>query len=147
MRTIASLVIYFSILMFPHYNIQAESQHKIEIFDIQQGKVIHTAPSNMEIEKQVDLLMKSITDVYRAFEPIPHKGFMVKIPLEKPISLKNDYFDDLVNEVILIFPEYENPHMMVVNDENRPYFFSFNKSVDEILALIKFNPVRPRKSE
>lgn len=134
-----------SIISIPH-TIHAQSENEIEIFDIQKGKVIQSVPSNLEIEKQVELLLNSITDIYRAFEPIPHKGYMVKIPLDKAIPLKNDYFDDLVNEVILIFPEYENPHMMVVNDENRPYFFSFTKSVDQILTMLDFNPAPFSKS-
>lgn len=129
------IVLAIFIVSIFSFQVQAEPL-QIEIFYIDKGKVIKELPSNEVIEQEVATILAGITDLYRGFEPIPPKGHMIKIPLEKPVKVKNEWLDDLINEVILIFPEYENPHLMVFGDDNSHYFFQFNASVDEILSRL-----------
>lgn len=115
----------------------AETPSKIEIFHINKGKVVKELPMTGEIQVEVEKIFAGLTDIYRGFEPIPKKGHMVRIPLDPAVEVKNEWFHDLVSEVIVIFPEYENPHLMVFNDENStPYFWTFNSSVDNLLDKI-----------
>ncbi|MGG0719313.1 hypothetical protein ABE096_17180 [Robertmurraya massiliosenegalensis] len=131
-KVIALVLVTLSVFSF---QVQAEPL-QIEIFHINKGKITKEVPSNKVIEQEVATILAGITDLYRGFEPIPPKGHMIKIPLEKPVEVKNEWLDDLINEVILIFPEYENPHLMVFGDENSHYFFQFDASVDEILSQL-----------
>jgi hypothetical protein len=112
---------------------QANPTGKVEIFHINKGKVIKRVPLNRAIQKDVVTITENINDLYREIEPIPKKGYMVKIPLEQAVMVKNEWLEDLIGEVILIFPEYENPHLMLFNDENIPFFFTFDASVDDLL--------------
>lgn len=114
------------------YSVHA-SNHKVEIFHIEKGKVVKEVPMNKTLQEDMESILIGVTDVFRGFEPIPKKGYMVRIPLEPAVHVKNEWFEDLVSEAILIFPEYENPHIMVFTNENNPSFFSFNASVDGIL--------------
>lgn len=131
-------------IFFLDFSVQAESL-QIEIFHIEKGKVIKEVSSNEVIEVEVENILSGITDIYREFEPIPPKGHMIKIPLQKPVEVKNEWINELVNEVILIFPEYENPHLMVFSDENAHFFFHFDASVDEILSELDFKVKGQRK--
>lgn len=144
LRVYSLMVIMFFVLV-PH-SLGQTHNNPIEIFDIGKGRIVQTVPGSKKIEGEIGVIVESITDLYRAFEPIPHNGYMIKIPLEEAIKIENEWLHSLVSEVILIFPEYENPHLMVVDDENRPYFFSFEKSVDGVLDELKFNPApRPKR--
>ncbi|GIN61021.1 hypothetical protein J27TS8_10140 [Robertmurraya siralis] len=131
-RKILSLVVLLTLFIF---SLQVNAKAiQIEIFHINKGKVIKEEPSTDHIQREVVTILEGITDVYRGFEPIPQKGYMVKIPLENAVEVKNKWLNTSVNEVILIFPEYENPHLMVFGAENSHYFFHFDTSVDEILS-------------
>ncbi|MDQ0156634.1 hypothetical protein [Robertmurraya andreesenii] len=109
----------------------------IEVFHINEGKVVKEVPANDTVHKEVEGILKGITDIFREFEPIPKSGQMVKIPLDPAIKVENQWFHALVSEVILIFPEYENPHLMLFDDENNAFFFTFDASVDRILDELK----------
>lgn len=124
-------------LLFISVSTQAQAADNIEIFHINKGKVINKVPMNEAIQNDIELMLHGINDIFRGFEPIPKKGQMVKIPLEPAIRMENEWLMAFVNEVILIFPEYENPHLMVFNDENNPVFFTFEASVDDIIDKLK----------
>lgn len=129
------IFIFVILLLFFSSTIQSQvhAEGKAEIFHINRGKVIKRVPMNDFIHKEAKSIIQSVTDLYRELEPIPHKGYMVKIPLDPAIEVKNQWLEDLVSEVIVIFPEYENPHIMLFNNENMPYFFKFDGSVDKLL--------------
>jgi hypothetical protein len=132
LRKIILFVIMLLLFIFS-FQVNAKAL-QIEIFHINKGKVIKEEPSNDHIQQEVVAILEGITDIYRGFEPIPQKGYMIKIPLEKAVEIKNKWLNTSVNEVIIIFPEYENPHIMVFGTENSHYFFHFDTSVDEILS-------------
>lgn len=113
---------------------------KIEIFDVSQGEVIKVISKNPDVQQEAEKFLKHITGVYVKYNPIPTKGFMVRIPLEPNITVRNQWFDDPVDEVTIIFPGYDNPYLMIFNDENTPYFFTFEGDVGELLAMINFMP-------
>lgn len=132
----ARKIFIFVILLFFLSSTLVQAEGKAEIFHIDKGKVIKKVPMNDVLHKETESIIESITDLYRELEPIPHKGYMVKIPLDPAIMVKNQWMEDLVSEVIMIFPKYENPHVMVFNDENMPFFFKFDGSVDKLLKKL-----------
>lgn len=120
-----------------------QASANIEIFDIYQGKVIKSLPAKEEIQKEIRKMLLMVTGLYPELEPIPDKGYMVKVPLEPAMKLKNQWLDDQVTEVIVIFPEYENPHLMAFDSKANTFFFTFKGSVNDFLAKIKFTPKPP----
>ena len=119
--------------------VNAQTNQQIEIFDINQGKVIKYAQTSSEIQQEVGQLLGRINGAYIKYNPIPNKGFMIRIPLEPNFMVKNQWFDDLVDEVTLIFPDQEDPYLMVFDDENKPYFLTFEGSTERVLRLLDFN--------
>lgn len=129
--------IYFLLIMiiflFPSAAAYADTPLEVEIFHINKGKVVAKKAMTPKIHKETEAILQGITDLYRQFDPFPDQGYMVRIPLDPAIPIKNEWAEELVSEVILIFPEYENPHLMIFNDENMPLFFHFQASVDGII--------------
>lgn len=142
MKKSVALSFIFLFLFATAANVQAAAQ--IEIFDIYKGKVIKAMPAKEGIQEEIYKLLSTVTGLYPELEPIPDKGYMVKVPLEPPINLKNQWLDDKVAEVIVIFPEYENPHLMAFDSKSNTFFFTFNGSVDDFLTKIKFTPKPPQ---
>lgn len=108
-------------------HILAEVNSQIEIFEIEKGTVI-TVPSNDLFQLEAVNILKDIKDVYKKLNPIPNKGMMVKIPVNPMIPIQNQWMNSLIDEVIIFFPEDDEPYIMTYDDENNFYFFSINQS-------------------
>ncbi len=117
-------------------NVGAQSNQQIEIFDIDQGKVIKQVDLHPDIQREAEKILKGITGVYTNYNPIPNKGIMIRIPLEPNVMVRNLWFDDLVDEVTLIFPRQEVPYLLVFDDENKSYFLIFKANTDNLFELL-----------
>jgi hypothetical protein len=63
---------------------------------------------------------------------------MVEIASGPSIQLENKWVNALIDEVIIIIPEDEKPYLLIFDDENRPYFFTFKTKVDTLLNTLDF---------
>lgn len=118
----------------------AQTNQQIQLFDIEQDKVIKYVQLNADVQQEVENILKGITGVYAKYNPIPTKGIMVRIPLEPNIMVRNKWFDDLVDEVTIILPSQEDPYLMLFDDENKPFFLTFDGNTEKLLDLLDFNP-------
>ncbi|MGN7296049.1 hypothetical protein [Ferdinandcohnia sp. SAFN-114] len=119
----------------------AQTNQQIQILDIDQDKVIKTVQlTNADVQQEVEKFLKGITGVYAKYNPIPSNGYMVRIPLEPTIMIRNKWFDDLVDEVTIILPSQEDPYLMLFNDENQPFFLTFEGNTEKLLEILDFNP-------
>ncbi|MFE8697274.1 hypothetical protein ACFYKT_13095 [Cytobacillus sp. FJAT-53684] len=111
-------------------SVPAQANKNIEMYDIEQKIVIKTITRKPYIQKNSEIILQGISDVYKKINPIPIKGLMVKIPLDPSIHVSNQWIDSIVDELIVFFPEEEEPFIMVYDDENNIYFFSIDKKVN-----------------
>ncbi|MBU5482704.1 hypothetical protein KQI86_00110 [Clostridium sp. MSJ-11] len=121
-------------------NVSAKTNIDIEIFDISKEKVIMKVPSNPTIQKEVQNYIEGIESIYSKFNPIPDKGYMIKIPVENPIMIQNQFLNTFVDVVIIIFPQEEEPYLMVFDDKDRMIFFRFQGNTDALIKNLNFNP-------
>ncbi|WP_062104598.1 hypothetical protein [Bacillus niameyensis] len=137
---IKKVLVYIFMFQLISPNVIAQVNPQIQIFDINQGKVIKYVQINTDLQQEAGKFLEGITGVYVKNNPIPNKGFMIRIPLKPNIMVRNQWFDDLVDEVTIIFTDQENPFLMVFDDENKPYFLTFKGNTVKYLALLNFNP-------
>lgn len=141
-KILFSLVPLFLLLNL--FLVSAQSIMNIEILDIEKEEII-TIPTNTEIQLEAKKIIKEIDGVVKQFNPIPDKGYMVKIPLTPSIQLANKWLNALIVEAIIIIPEDEKPYLLLFDDENKPYFFTFNTEIDTLLKTLDF-PIKKRPS-
>lgn len=116
--------------------INAETNKHVEILLIESNEMIKSVPINSDIQAEVAHIISKIDDVVKKFRPIPGKGIMMKIPLEPSIEIDNKFLTSLIDEVIIIIPEEESPYLLVFDDENRSWFFSFSTTLDTLLKTL-----------
>lgn len=104
----------------------------MEIFDIEKNEVINVATINMEIHEETEKMLNSIDGLVRTFKPIPEKGYMIKIPIEPPHTIENQWLNDLIDELIIIIPEQGEPTLLVYDNENKMYFFTFARPLSQL---------------
>jgi len=118
----------------------AQTNSQIEIFDIHKGKVIRVLEMDRNIHHKAEKILGDITGVVVKYNPIPNNGYMIRIPLEPNVKVRNQWFVDLVDEVTIIIPDQEKAYLMVVDDENQPHFLTFKGDVAKIEGLLNFQP-------
>lgn len=112
---------------------------EVEIFDIKKGRVVETLPSDAAIQKKAREYLEGITEIYGKARPIPPRGYMIKIPLERTFVLNNRWMNNGVDEVVVIVPEKEAIlYLMVFDDKNRPFFFIFEGNREELMKTFDF---------
>ncbi|MGQ3378660.1 hypothetical protein ACT6P6_11420 [Priestia endophytica] len=136
-KKIAVYLVIFSIFLTGFSDSFTSSNKNVEVFDLTQSKVVKITPTNKVLQKEAEKSIRSITLLSKKVSPLPRKGALVRIPLDPAVSIKNEWMDDLVDEVIIIFGEREKPLLMVFTDENRTLFFEFNYNPEEIQTLLK----------
>ncbi|MBU5593124.1 hypothetical protein KQI89_15350 [Clostridium sp. MSJ-4] len=130
-------IVLFSLLLFSMKVSAAESIH-VEIFHINQESVVKRTPLTSKIQREAENYIKGITGVYAKFNPIPNSGYMIKIPFETPAMIKNQWINAFVDEIIVIFPEQEDPYLLVFDNKDRTIFLSFKGNTDLLLKHLKF---------
>ncbi|AUG58098.1 hypothetical protein [Acetivibrio saccincola] len=111
-----------------------EESKNIEIFDIDKGQVIKSLSVNNIVHNEAIEYLKSITGMYPKVNAIPNKGYIIRIPLEPSVFVKNKWIDGTLNEIYVIFPSKEDsPYLLVLDDKQRPLFFNFNANTDTLL--------------
>lgn len=116
---------------------QSEMNRPIEVFDIERNEVMIRAHMNQAIYHDVENLLEGIDGVVKRINPIPSDGFIVKIPLEPNIMVVNEWLNDLVDEVMIFYSEKDHPYLLVFDQENNSYFFTFNGDAVGLLLKIQ----------
>lgn len=132
---LSSIPIFF---LFNLLIVNAQSITNIEVFDIEKSKIIKTPPTNPKIQLEAENIINEIDNVVKKINPIPDKGYMIKIPLEPSLRLENKWVYAMIDEVIIIIPEDEKPYLLIFDDENKSYFFTFEAKIDTLLNTLDF---------
>jgi hypothetical protein len=136
------IIIFLIVVLTTSAEIPVQDYKGIEIFDINRGCVVKRVEPNPAVQKDIESYLKGITGIYAKFNPIPIRGFMVKIPLKPNVKVKNKWFDSNVDIVIIIFPEHGKPYLMLFEEERRPIFLIFEGDTSVLLKRLDFKVER-----
>ncbi|OCA81585.1 hypothetical protein A8F94_22205 [Bacillus sp. FJAT-27225] len=119
-------------------HVEAETNLPVELFDINKGQVVKSVQSTAEIQQEASKFLQEITGVYQKINPIPKEGFMIKIPLSPPNKVENQWFKGDTDEVIVVFPSFEAPFLMLFDNKNNVHIFTFKGDTSRLLELINY---------
>lgn len=134
-----TIILFFVFSLLVVGTVNAQTERNIVIFNIQKNEIIKTVLTSSAVQKEVENYIVEINNVVRKFNPIPEKGYMIKIPLEPSLKIENKWMNALIDEAVIIIPEGEDPYLLIFNDENNPYFFTFEGKIDQLLKLLDFS--------
>lgn len=97
----------------------------IKVLEIKTNNLIAEAKASPDFDKHGEKAIKSIKNVTVEANPVPNKGILIRLSFTKPLKVKNKWFNDIVNEVILIYEtkSKKNGKIVLYTDENTPMFF------------------------
>lgn len=116
----------------------------IEVFDITKGGVIARKPSTMEMQNEVINYVKSIKSLCTKIMPFPEKGYVIRVPIDPPVKVKQKQLNDAgiktLDCVFIILSDKEDPILLVLDKQERPYFYTFDASIQPLLDYMKLSP-------
>ncbi|HHW23675.1 MAG TPA: hypothetical protein GXX26_12490 [Clostridiaceae bacterium] len=122
----------------------AERSKNIEVFDITKGEIIISQPSNINIQNEVFNYLKTIKSLYTKVMPFPDKGYVIRVPFNESIRVDQKILNDSgiksVDSLYIILSDKEAPIILILDNQERPYFYTFNASIQPLLEYIKLNP-------
>ncbi|WP_249709503.1 hypothetical protein [Bacillus cereus] len=120
MKKIGVITLLFFLLST---NAFANTKQQIEVFDCQKEMVVQKQSLDPAIQKEAIQYAKSITGPFKNLNVVPKDGYMIKIPLSKPVSITNQWLHTTIDEVLILLPLKEKPYIMLYDDENNPHFY------------------------
>lgn len=121
-----------------------QDKQNIEVFDIGKGQVILRAPLNADIQNEVFNYVNSIKGLYTKAVPFPEKGYVIRVPFDPPMNVKVKLLNDIgiksLDSVFIIISEKEVPLLLVLDNQRRPFFYTFNASIQPLLDYVKLIP-------
>lgn len=127
----------FLLVTTDHDVIETQQETFIELFDIEQGEVLKKVSYHSVIQSEVESLLTNINGIVKDISPIPATGFIVKIPLQPHVTVHNEWFHDLVDEVFVFYSPKTEPFILLFDQENRPYFFTLAHDATSLLFLLQ----------
>lgn len=117
------------------------SRKDVEIFDISGGRVIKRILINPAIKGEAEAALESITGMYAKVNAFPAKGYVIRVPVEPSLSVRNQWLEgcgiNTVDEAFVIFAEEESPYLLVLDRQDRPLFFNFSSTTEELLDILQ----------
>ena len=115
-----------------------EKSERIEVYHIDKAKVIKELPSTAAIHKEAEKYLSNIAGIYKKINPIPRKGYIVRIPLRPPLKVQNEWIHTLADEMNIFYPIEEDPYIMMFDDENNLYFFTMERNNLDLSKMAKY---------
>lgn len=142
MKWIEKIIAILAILLIFPVNIYAKDYNEIEIYDIKKDKLIRTVHSSSEIQNLVINYLEGIDGIYAKLNPIPKEGYAIKVSLDSPVVLQNQWVNRIVDEAIIVLPKEEGPKAfcIIFEEEDKLMCFTFKGDVELLLEKLKFLP-------
>ncbi|WP_066295750.1 hypothetical protein [Bacillus sp. FJAT-29937] len=143
MHRIVFSLLFIGLLVYTSPIHAREQSEKIEVYHIDEAKVIEEITPTEGVRLEAEKYLSNISGVYKKINPIPKKGFIVRIPLHPPLKVQNQWIHTLADEVNIFYPAGEDPYIMMYDDENNVYFFTLNRNKLEFTKMAKYLGITP----
>lgn len=128
-----------------------KEKQSVEVFDIAKGEVIITEPSSIDIQNEVFNYVKTIKGLYTKVMPFPEKGYIIRVPFDTPIKVNQELLNNAgiraLDSIFIILSDKEAPIILILDNQEKPYFYTFNASVQPLLDYVKLKPEADKSQE
>ena len=143
-KNFVPILCFICISLFVNTQNTVAAERTIKVLDIETSTIFKEIKTNEEIDKEVENVIRAIKRVTVQANPIPKQGYLIKIPLTKSLKIKNEWFEEIVSEVLIIY----NPttkdlgKIIFYTDENTPMFFDIEYNFAPIFKKLNINKVQ-----
>ncbi|SDE65875.1 hypothetical protein SAMN04488542_101296 [Fontibacillus panacisegetis] len=107
------------VLITLNLNLYKPDQSLVQIFDVQQEKVVKQIPLTDGLEKSFIGLLDSSPKMYGGMDMNPKSGLILHVEFKNPIKLTSAVYTDLVKEAYLFLEPGEQPKSLIYYNTQR----------------------------
>lgn len=104
------------------------STPQVQIFDVQQERVITTRPNSSAFRGQVELWILAAQGLSSRSRLEADSGLVIRIPLQPPLSVDRPWLTADIIEVYLFLSPQKNPHLLLFSREGKPYVIDMKEN-------------------
>jgi hypothetical protein len=116
--------------------VSAQQSVDLEVFDIEKEQIVKRIPNTPEIQQDITQYLKTISQSIPPLGQVPKKGKMVRIPLQPPFQIENQWMKGTIYEVFLILLPDRDPFVIVYDETKKPYLLQSAYVPQHILKLV-----------
>ncbi|WP_134701676.1 hypothetical protein [Ammoniphilus sp. YIM 78166] len=133
-KIISLLVVFlFTLAIQP---VLAQETTDLEIYDIEKEQIVKRIPNTPEIQQDVTQYLKTIDRTIPPLGQVPKKGKMVRIPIQPPSQIENQWIKGTIYEVFFILLPDRDPFIIVYDEARKPYLLQSAYMPQHILKLV-----------
>lgn len=106
-------------LLALNLNLHQPDQSMVQIFDVQQEKVVKQIPLTDDLSMSLIGLLDSSPKMYGGMDMNPKSGFIIHVEFKNPVKLSSAVYTDLVKEVYLFLEPGEHPKSLIYYNTQR----------------------------
>ena len=110
------------------------------MFDVEAGKVVHTAPNDDEYQDMAKRWLLSVTGFSPKVSPDEKCGYVYRVPLAEPYTVRVGSASVTAQDVFLFYCERTDPILLVFDPNNKPYMLAFKADLAPFLKKIAAPP-------
>ena len=132
------IVVVIILFLYPTM-VSAEGSKNIEIFNINQERVVKIIEPNEELEGIVLNYLHEADGFVAKCDPIPREGYAIRVPLRSSVNMHNPWVNGTVSEIIVMVSGKElEPFLVVFEDGDRFLCLSFKENLDKLSKALDF---------
>ncbi|MBW7474134.1 hypothetical protein K0T92_05215 [Paenibacillus oenotherae] len=141
----AKILILFSLavcLLLPysaaaHAGSEGTEQPKpVQAFDVEAGKVVKTVPNSKEYQAFAKSWLDSVTGLAPQISANEKCGYVYRIPLMEPVSVKTTGLAVQTSDVFLFYCPNKPPLLLIFDENRKPYLLLFKADIGPFLKTI-----------
>ncbi|MBP1932413.1 hypothetical protein [Ammoniphilus resinae] len=130
------LLLFLALVLLLPFQYASAALADIEVFDIAKGEVVQRISNNAAMQEEIIKSLESISGLAKPLDSKPAQGKMIRLPLEKPVQIKNQWVDLEVYEVFMILLPTKEPFLILYDESRNPYLVNFNYSPKRLMEKI-----------
>lgn len=146
-KSVLGMAQMFEDTHFIAYLSDAEAQGQsfnVEAYDIKKSEVVVRKPLTPQIQNEVFNYVKTIKSLYSKLMPFPEKGYVIRVPFDPvrnvDVKLLNESGIKTLDQIFIIVSEKEEPLILVLDSQRRPYFYTFSASIQPLMDYLQLTP-------
>ena len=112
----------------------------VEVFDVQQGKVVHTLPLSNKLKKLIINALNHSPSPYKGVTMNPTSGIIVHVRFAQPVKLRPKLYPEPVNETYLFLDQQQSLSplaLLFFSKGHPPRVYTLQAESDDLLHAVQ----------
>ncbi|WP_274650531.1 hypothetical protein [Paenibacillus humicola] len=113
-----------------------EEMRPVQVFDVEAGKVVKSVPNSEQYQGFAREWLGSVTGLAPQLSPGDKCGFVYRIPLTLPYTVRTGELTVRTSDVFLFYCPGKPKLLLIFDEERKPYLLQFKADIEPFVKTI-----------